>query len=295
MKIAVTGATGFIGRYIVDRLIDSGHRCRCWHRPNSNRRALEHSEQSLEWIPGELSNDHSVGRLVEGCDAVVHAALDRPGKSFRGGEGNLVEFVQTNVVGTIRLIESARAAGVSRFLFVSTCAVHERILDDRPLDESHPLWPRTHYGAHKAALEKFVHSYGLGDGYNICALRPSGVYGVHRPKKDSKWYELVQSVVRGETVECTRGGKEVHAADVAVAIDVLLGASGTAGEAYSCCDQYISEFNVAQIAKELSGSTATVLGESKTPKHQIDTKKLQSLGVQFGGDARLRETIAELI
>ncbi len=69
-----------------------------------------------------------------------------------------------NLLGTLELIEASIAAGVKRFIFVSTCAVHEKILDDRPLDEAHPLWPLTHYGAHKAAIEKFVHSYGYGQG-----------------------------------------------------------------------------------------------------------------------------------
>ena len=45
---------------------------------------------------------------------------------------------------------------VRRFVFIATCAVHDVILSDRPLDEAHPLWPKSHYGAHKAAIEKFV-------------------------------------------------------------------------------------------------------------------------------------------
>ena len=62
----------------------------------------------------------------------------------------------------------------------------------------------------KAAIEKFVHSYGYREGYPICALRPTGVYGLAHPAEDSKWFKIVQSVVRGETVTCDRGGKEVH-------------------------------------------------------------------------------------
>ena len=139
----------------------------------------------------------------------------------------MIEFAQKNVVGTLMLIEAARRAGVGRFVFISTCAVHEKILDDRPLDEAHPLWATSHYGAHKAAIKKFVHSYGLGEGYPICALRPTGVYGVTRPIKHSKWFDLVSAVVRGETVRCSRGGKEVHAADVAKAVGVLLAAGAT--------------------------------------------------------------------
>ncbi|MEM7315534.1 MAG: NAD(P)-dependent oxidoreductase, partial [Planctomycetota bacterium] len=208
MKIGLTGGTGFIGRYLINRLCGDGHTLRCWHRPASDTSGFNLSDEQLEWIPGRLADASTATRLVEGCDAVVHSALDRPGSGFRGAEGDLATFVETNVLGTIRLIESAKAAGVSRFIFISTCAVHEEILDDRPLDETHPLWPRTHYGAHKAAIEKFVNSYGLGEGYDICALRPSGVYGVTRPPRNSKWFPLIDAVVRGEDVDCQKGGKE---------------------------------------------------------------------------------------
>jgi nucleoside-diphosphate-sugar epimerase len=199
------------------------------------------------------------------------------------------------VVGTLELIEAARKANVGRFVFISTCAVHEKILDDRPLDEAHPLWATSHYGAHKAAIEKFVHSYGFGQGYPICALRPTGVYGVARPVQNSKWYDLVSAVVRGETVQCASGGKEVHAADVAKAAGILLTADGIAGEAFNCYDRYVSEFDVATLAKELSASKSQVIGEQKQPKHQIVTDKIRALGMQFGGDELLRRTVSELV
>src|SRR5690606_26472436 len=147
-------------------------------------------------------------------------------------------------------------------VFISTCAVHEKILGDRPLDETHPLWATSHYGAHKAAIEQFVHSYGFGEGYPICALRPSGVYGLdHRPE-ESKWYDLVRDVVAGRDVDGNRGGKEVHAADVAKAVALLLNApqESIAGQAYSCCNMYISDWDVAQLAKDASGSKATIHG-----------------------------------
>jgi len=295
MRIALTGATGFVGRYIARHLIEQGHTLRCWHRPASDRGGFDGLTSSLQWIAGKLGDSQSAQALVADCDAVVHAALYHPGGGFRGGEGDLVEFVQKNIVGTIRLIEIARNAGVGRFIYISTCAVHEKILGDRPVDETHPLWPTSHYGAHKAALEKFVHSYGLGHEYPICALRPTGVYGLARPENASKWFDLVSDVVCGQQVTCQRGGKEVHAWDVARAVELLLKADRIAGEAYNCFDRYVSEYEVANIAKRISGSTAEITGHRPSPKHQIETGKIQALGMTFGGAALLGKTIAELV
>ena len=295
MKIAVTGATGFIGHYLVRRLVKSGHQLQLWHRAGSDRSGLSDVSSGIEWIEGELGIAQDAQQLVHGCDAVIHAGLWRPGEGFRGSEGDVVEFARVNLLGTLQLIEAARTANVERFIFVSTCAVHEVILEDRPLDEAHPLWPMTHYGAHKAAIEKFVHSYGLGEGYPVCSLRPTGVYGQHNNPHQSKWYSLVERVAAGESVDCQRGGKEVHADDVARALELLLTAPDIAGQAYSCYDMYISDHAVAQIAQSLSGSNATITGHATQPRNQIDTSKIRALGMTFGGQPLLEETISQLL
>jgi nucleoside-diphosphate-sugar epimerase len=295
MRIAITGATGFLGRYLVKYLAAAGHLCRCWYRPDSDRGGFEAVERQIEWLPGELGDPRAGGDLVEGCDAVVHAALHHPGGGFRGGEGNVLDFVGKNVLGTLQLIEAARHADVGRFVFISTCAVHEKILDDRPLDEIHPTWAASHYGAHKAAIEQFVHSYGFGQGYPICALRPTGIYGIARPIEKSRWFALVRAVAHGEAVRCRRGGKEVHADDVARAVEILLTSEGIAGEVYNCYDRYVSEYQVAAIAKELSGSSSEVRGSLMSPKHQIVTDKLRRLGMEFGGEPLLEQTIRQML
>lgn len=295
MKIAVTGATGFVGRYIVRHLVAAGHACRCWYRPESDRSGLDDFAPKVDWIEGGLGNKAQAAELVAGCDAVVHAALYHPGGGFRGGEGDILAFAEKNVLGTLQLIEAARTAGIERFVFISTCAVHEKILGDRPLDETHPTTPTSHYGAHKSALEQFVHSYGWGMKYPICALRPTGVYGVAHPASDSKWFELVQAVVRGEDVHCTTGGKEIHAADVAKAAEILLSAPNIAGEAFNCYDRYVSAFEVALLAKELTGSRSVITGERTTAKNRIVTEKLRNLGMQFGGERLLKQTVRDLV
>lgn len=295
MRVAVTGGTGFLGRYIVNRLVESGHDCRCWYREGSDRGGFLNGPGRTEWLPGVLNDDDAAQSLVRGMDAVVHAALDRPGEGFRGAEGDVVEFTDANVVGTLKLIRSAINAGAGRFVFISTCAVHEIILRDRPLDEAHPMWPTSPYGAHKAAIEEFVYSFGLGDGYGICALRPTGIYGLVRPASKSKWFDLVQQVRRGESVDSAKGGKEVHAADVARAVEILLDADGVAGQAFNCYDMYVAHEQVARIARELTGSSSEIPDRNKGPKNQIDTSKLRALGMNFGGQELLRETVRELI
>lgn len=294
MHVTVTGGTGFLGRYIMRRLAGSGHSCRCWYRPESDRGGFDEFADRIEWLPGDLTDEPSMQRLVSGTEAVVHAALFRPGKRFRGAEGDLATFVERNVLGTIRLIEAARTAGTKRFVFISTCAVHEKILDDRKLDEAHPLWPTSHYGAHKAAVEKFIHAYGLGDGYEICALRPTGIYGLARPVENSKWYDLVQRIKRGEAIASASGGKEVHADDVARAVEILLTTEGIAGQAYNCYDMYIADETVAEIARNVTGSASRIERLNGGPKHEIDTSKLRALGMEFGGRAILERTICEI-
>ena len=172
------------------------------------------------------------------------------------------------------------------------------ILDDRPLDETHPLWPTSHYGAHKAAIEAFVHSYGLGQGWPICALRPTGIYGLAHPPATSKWFDLVGAGrPRRATSTCRRGGKEVHAADVARAV-------GRAPARPSRGDrrrgvQLLRPLHLRARGRHdrqggpAAGARSTAAADP--PKHQIVTAKLQALGMAFGGRPLLEATVAELI
>jgi len=299
MRIAVTGATGFLGRYIVQRLAASGHALRCWRRAESDASGFNNAPGAIEWVHGGLGEPDGFTDYCRGVDAIVHGALARAaGTGFRAAaDAGFENFIRLNLHGSLMLMRAARAAGVSRFVFISTCAVHEVILPDRPLDEAHPLWATSHYGAHKAAIEKFVHSFGLGEGWPICAVRPTGIYGVAHPPARSKWYELVRRVTRGEPMTCERGGKEVHAADVAKAVEILLTApeESIRGQAFNCYDRYVADYTVAKLAAELSGSGATITGNAASPKNQIAVYKIMKLGMTFGGEALLRETVDQLV
>ncbi|MGD0898333.1 MAG: NAD-dependent epimerase/dehydratase family protein [Thermoguttaceae bacterium] len=92
-------------------------------------------------------------------------AAYHPGGGFRGNEGDVLKFVEKNVLGTLQLIEAARRANVGRFVFISTCAVHEKIFDDRPLDETHPTWAASHYGASRLTGTPVVNSLARASGW----------------------------------------------------------------------------------------------------------------------------------
>jgi len=128
-------------------------------------------------------------------------------------------------------------------------------------------------------------------------VRPTGIYGVAHPPRNSRWYDLVGQVIRGEAISTATGGKEVHAADVAKAVELLLNADGKtiAGQAYNCYDRYVAEQEVAQIAKELTGSSSKIASVNKGPKNQIVTEKIRKLGMTFGGTELLKQTVAELV
>lgn len=294
MKIALTGATGFLGRYLVRQLAGDGHELRAWYRSQAKRDRIS---ERVDWLQGNLHDDATHRQLILGADAVIHAAVSWPASRSGEKRDDFLEFVETNLLGSLRLMHAAHRAGIERFVFISTCAVHDVILSDRPLDEAHPLWPKSHYGAHKAAIEKFVHSLGLGHEWCVTSIRPTGIYGLDDPPSQSRWYETVQKVLRGETIESSKGGKEVHVSDVAKAVALLLDADQETvrGQAYNCYDMYVSEQRVAEIAREAAGVDCEIADLNAGPKNQIQTDKLRALGMTFGGEPLLEQTIRELV
>lgn len=291
MVIAVTGGSGFLGRYIVNQLLAEGHRCRCWYRPESDRGGFFNDGEGIDWIEGRLNDPQATDLLVKGVDAVIHASIDWS----NAASGQVSAFAESNIVGSLRLMEKSYGAGVERFIFISTCGVHDLILEDRPLDEAHPLWSKSHYGAYKGAIEKFIHSYGFGEGWACCSLRPTGIYGLRRPVAKGRWYRIVKKVLKGRDIATEAGGKEVHAKDCANAVSILLKADSIAGQAYNCYDRYVADQEIAEMAREITGSQGKITRLNHGCKYQIDTSKIESLGMKFGGEKLLEQYVRDLV
>src|SRR5205814_1783729 len=150
--------------------------------------------------------------LVRGADAVIHnsvcwnraATVELPG-------------LEDNLMGSLRLLESSRLAGVKQFIFVSSVAVYHEIPEtaDGRITEETVTWPRSAYGAYKAAVEMHLKSYFFTYGMNTSAWRPAAVYGIDPNLRRSQWCDLIDRARRGETIDEPHGGKITHVQDVA--------------------------------------------------------------------------------
>ena len=267
MLVALTGASGFIGSYTAAALRRAGHEVRALVRETSRRDHV--APHVSEWRVGDASDPQAVAGLVAGVDAVIHNAADWDALD-RSPTANF----ERNVLASLRLLEAARQAGVDQFVFVSSVAVYHEILPDRALDENHPTWPNSVYGAYKAAVEPHLKAYHAAYGMNTSAWRPAAVYGVDPVLRNSQWHDLIARARDGGTIDTPAGGKITHVQDVADALTLAVGDASVAGQFYNLVDGYMYWQAAAEFAKEITGSGATIVDRKGSgPKNHFDTRK----------------------
>ena len=282
MLIAITGASGFIGSYVVRTLHAAGHRIRALVRPTSRR---EHVAPFVEhFIEGDVADAQSLAALVAGVDAVIHDAAD-----WDALRRSPTTNFERNVFASLQLLEQARQAGVEQFIFVSSVAVYHNILPDRKLDENHPTWPSSIYGAYKAAIEPHLIAYQCTYGMNTSSWRPAAVYGIDPKLEKSQWHDLINTTKQGGTIDTAHGGKITHVQDIADALTLALGDEKCAGQFYNLVDRYIYWQQAAEFAKEITGSSATIIDRKGAgPKNSFDTSKAIEFFNRHGNSTALR-------
>jgi len=291
--ITVTGATGYVGRFVVDELLRRNCAVRALARPGSDRDGFS---APIEWREGDLRSPDALAALAVGAEAIVHLAYEHVPGRYRGGEGaDLAAWLDANLIGSLRLLIAARAAGVKRFVFLSSRAVFSRTEPGRLLDESHPTAPDSHYGAYKAAVEAFLNSFAAAGGMTTAALRATGVYGLTRPVERSKWWNIVHTVVAGGQVTSTRGGTEVHGADAARAVYALLERADLGG-VFHLSDLYVTHRDIVRLARRYAKRPGLLPAAPSTPiANPLVCRRLHSLGVTLGGVPLLEDTVAQLV
>ena len=297
MLIAVTGATGIVGRFVVERLARQGARIRALVRPTSDRRELP---PDIEWVVGGMTDSPALCHLVEGADAVVHCAYEHVPGRYRGGEGDdLPGFWRANLHGGVELMQKAARAGVTRLVLMSSRAVFgQQSPPGSWVDDGTRPVPDTHYGACKLALEAHASAFAAVDGVCFCSLRPTGVYGVTSPLERTKWLDLALKLVRDETLPEARLATEVHGRDVAAAVWILLTAPADVvyGHAFNCSDLTIDTRDVmAALAARLGIRRELPPAATNPLRNPMRCAGLRNLGWQAGGKAQLDDTIEELV
>ncbi len=279
MIIAVTGATGYVGRFVVNELLSRGYLVRALARDDSDTSGFATSPQ---WIFNDVRS------FVSGAEILVHCAFAHEPGRYRGGEGSdPIGFWQANHQQTVGLYHEAQKVGVRRVVFLSSRAVYGGDLPEY-LDEDYPVHPDTHYGALKVAAESLSHVF---PGMEFVSLRSTGVFGVSHPVSRSKWFDLVAASGAGEPVASYRAGTEVHGADLADAVIRLFEApEGT----YNCSDLVVSTTDVLNILRLDFVVPPAPLEESSQPRGIMRCPRLSALGWSPVGKQRVVDTVRML-
>jgi UDP-glucose 4-epimerase len=174
MKCLILGGGGFLGSHLSEALLLQGHEVRIFDRPNLLRFKPSHQDAPMEWVEGDFVNREHIAHAVYGCDIVYHLiSTTLP----RSSNENPAYDVETNVVGTLHLLEAARKHQVKKVIFASSGGTVYGIPQEVPIKESHPADPICSYGIAKLAIEKYLSLFHLLYGMEYCVLRLANPFG----------------------------------------------------------------------------------------------------------------------
>jgi NAD dependent epimerase/dehydratase len=178
-KVLVTGASGFIGSHLAEKLVKMGANVRVFVHYNSrnsfgNLELLEPEIfRDLEVISGDIIDPFFTEKACEGCDIVFHlAALIAIPYSYIAPHC----YVATNVSGTLNVMQACRKNGVKKVIHTSTSETYGTALYT-PIDEKHPLQGQSPYSASKIGADKIAESFHLSFNLPVATIRPFNTYG----------------------------------------------------------------------------------------------------------------------
>ena len=178
-RVLVTGAGGFIGSHLVEALVDVGASVRALVHYNSRndwgqlQRLSPDVLKEIEVRSGSVRDPFFVNHLVEGTDVVFHlAALIPIPYSYVAPS----EFIDTNVKGTLNVLEAVRSHATARLVHTSTSETYGTAIYT-PIDELHPLQGQSPYSASKIGADKLAESYWRSFETPVVTVRPFNTYG----------------------------------------------------------------------------------------------------------------------
>jgi nucleoside-diphosphate-sugar epimerase len=282
MKCLVTGAAGFIGSHLCERLLQDGHQVVGLDAfiPYYPRAVKESNLAALRGRPGfamqalDLRSD-PLGPLLDGVEVVFHLAA-MPGLPRSWTDFDLYEGC--NVTATQRLLEAVRQRGaLRRFVHVSTSSVYGRFASG---DETLPARPISPYGVTKLAAENLCRAYAEEQGLPLVVLRYFSVYGP-RQRPDMGYHKFVRALLSGETITVFGDGMQVrgntYIGDCVAA--TVAAVEGLPGETYNVGGgEAVTVWDVLHKLEAITGRKAVVRQEAARAGDQrytfADTGKL---------------------
>ncbi|TFH47441.1 MAG: NAD-dependent epimerase/dehydratase family protein [Lysobacterales bacterium] len=235
--VLVTGAGGFIGSHLVERLAAEGEQVRALVHYNSRndpgllKLLPDETLAALDVLPADLLDPFAVLKAVEGVEVVFHlGALISIPYSYR----HPYHVAQTNVMGTLNLLDACRAAGVERLVHTSSSEVYGTA-QYVPIDETHPLQGQSPYSASKIGADKLAESYYATYALPVVTLRPFNTYG---PRQSDRAViptiisqALTREVIHLGNLEARRD--LTYVADTVEGFLKVAGAAGVEGQVFN--------------------------------------------------------------
>lgn len=289
MRIAVTGASGFLGSFICKAAAEQGHQVTALVRPTSRQ---DHIEAYVsEFVIGDQADPSCWPALLSDADCLIHNSFDW--KALKAG---LSEHLTSNLV---RAIELLNAAAPKQCIFISSVAVHHTILAQwqgviRP---DHPLRPGSLYGACKAAIEDHLWAAHTTHQQPITIVRPAAVYGIDPNPTRTIGHPIVKTIADNEAYQREGGGKFVHVEDVASVVVKSIGNPEANGAIFDMADCYARWSDWAQITAEEMDADQAVEHKGPTQSANVFCKEaVNDLGVSMSrGLQGIREHVRQLI
>ena len=265
MKVLVTGAAGFIGSHLVQKLLASGREVigvdnfldNYSRRFKDDNLALFAAEKNFTFVTGDLLN-LDLKTLLRDVEVVFHLAGQPGVRSSWGKEFN--RYTENNIMATQLLLEAAKEVKPAKFVYASTSSVYGDT-DDLPMREEGGTRPVSPYGATKLAAEHLCHLYCKAFGVPTVALRFFTVYGP-RQRPDMFFHIFMRALLRGEEVPLYDDGGQTrdftYCADI---IDGLLGAAAYPGhgEVFNLGGgSQVSLLQAIALAEKVSGRSANL-------------------------------------
>jgi len=307
-RTLVTGADGFIGSHLAEALVRAGCRVRAFVLYNSlgTRGWLDHAaadvRNEMECFAGDVRDPDSVRRAVAGCDTVFHlAALIAIPYSYRAP----ASYVETNVTGTLNILQAAREHDVASVIHTSTSEVYGSA-SFVPMTEDHPLQAQSPYAATKIGADQLALSFHRSFGTPVSVIRPFNTFGPRQSARAVIPTVITQLLSGAETIRLgalhpTRDFSYVD--DIVAAFIALSGTDAGIGEVINVGSNFeISIGDVVEVIAQAVGRKAVVEREdarvrpanSEVERLRADNGKARKLlhwEPSYGGLAGFRRGI----